>query len=68
MTTLLITQSMENQNIYYDFIQQKKLKRKRYEYDGVKYDIILGGDILELINHRLKMSRLKSHYNSYGKS
>ena len=55
MTTLpllLITSSMNDNVIYTEYINNRKLNRKYFVYNSIKYQVILGEDILELIKHR----------------
>lgn len=63
MEILFISETMENKDIYYNYILNIRLNRKYFIYDGVKYKIELGHDILRLINHRKKINRTNQNYN-----
>ena len=49
---LLITSSMDNNEIYIEYINNRKLNRKYFVYNDIKYQVKLGEDLLELIKHR----------------
>ena len=50
--TILITSTMSDLDMYFSFINGRKLNRKFFVYQDVKYQVILGQDILELIKHK----------------
>ena len=63
MTTLpliLITSSMEDNEIYNQYINNRKLNRKYFVYNSIKYQVILGEDILELIKHKQFLTKQRN--------
>ena len=56
MDTLTITATMENNELYLYFINCRKLNRQFITYEGIKYRVILGDDILGLIKHKSYIS------------
>ena len=60
--TIVVSSSMENTDFYNSFINNRKLDRKYYIFNGKKYNIILGQDILYLIKHRKYISLKNRKY------
>ena len=56
MDTLTITATMENNELYLYFINCRKLRREFITYEGIKYRVVLGEDIVGLIKHKAYIS------------
>ena len=59
METLTITATMENNELYLYFINGRKLQREFITYEGIKYRVVLGEDIIALIKHKSYISNKK---------
>lgn len=58
--TILITSSMLDTDLYNFFIKRTRLNLKFIRYNGIRYKIILGKDILDLLENRRREGILKN--------
>lgn len=56
--TILITETMDNKDLYHFFIKRTRLNLKFIRYNGIRYKVIIGDDIKKIIEDRKIKNRL----------